>query len=92
MSGDLNLPYEPVEGAPIQIDTDGHLCGGVVVRAAVAESPLGKIPMLVFTFADASGRGFLPPIMLAIEDAATATGIVTLVRDATMAAMQAARP
>lgn len=87
MSGDLNLPYEPVGGDPIPIRLEGHMCGGVVVRAAVSETPLGKMPMLVFTFASADGRGFLPPIILGLDDPA---GLVALVRDAAAGAAQAA--
>lgn len=87
---DLNLPYESVGGDPIAYSEDVHMSGGLVIRSAVAQTPLGPMPLLVFTFARADGAGFLTPIALGVDEQ-VAAGLTKLVADALRGALQAAR-
>ena len=64
MSGDLNLPYEPVGGDPIEMTVAGTVCGGLAYRAAVIDTPSGPMPSLVWDFWRADGQKLAPIILV----------------------------
>lgn len=68
MSGDLNLPYEPVGPDPIKIGVSGVLCGGVVYRVAIIDTDIGKMPAVVWDFYRADGERLTPIILVCTPD------------------------
>jgi hypothetical protein len=59
---DLDLPYEPVGGDPIERAlADMVIAGGLTVGAAMVDVPhLGKKPVVIFTFVQVDGRPVQP--------------------------------
>lgn len=72
MSGDFDLPYEPIPGGPIEGDLTSMLtAGSIVVRSAFVEVPpdvcaSGRAPALAFDFGLAEG-GQMPTIVLVLD-------------------------
>lgn len=58
--GEWNLPFESITGS--QVDTDGLIVDSVNITAAVTDSPVGVLPVLLLDFAS-SHAGPLPRLM-----------------------------
>lgn len=90
MNGDLDLPFElNPPGAELDL-SDGLVAGGVVVLAATLTGPTGKMPGIVFRFANPDGSGFYPPITLILEEHRL-LDVKLLVAKAVNASVKAAR-
>jgi hypothetical protein len=69
---DYEIPHEDVPGGPVKLPgVTGDVVGEVVVRSAVMETRLGKVPLLIFDFAGAGpfpmSRRSLPPVNLVMD-------------------------
>lgn len=65
---DYELPHEDVPDGPVRMPgVEGSLVGEVVIRSAVLDTLIGRLPALQFTFIGAGSRP-LPPITLVMDD------------------------
>ena len=88
--GSWHVPFEESSGPPEPLhDADQAIVvGAIVVIGAVADTPLGRHPMLVFRFEGADGA-MLPPIALLV-DAPTMRNIPGIITGAANAAIRRA--
>lgn len=89
MTKGWHLPFEDVPGDPVPMQASPIAAGSVTVAAAVVPTPLGRFPVLVFTFTGADGRA-LEPIALLL-DAEHMAHVPLLVGEAVASALKAAR-
>lgn len=88
INNDLDLPFEP--GPRADIDMHGHVASGAVILAGTVDVPdLGRMPALVYRFANPDGSGFYPPMTLVAEPAQL-LNLIKLTRAAVLAANKAA--
>lgn len=87
--GGYNLPYEDV---PItQVNLNGYLADQLDIQAAVTDTPLGKLPVIVFNFrSSAPDMPPLPPIIF-VAPAQTMTNVVSMIQKSVHAAKQGAK-
>lgn len=64
--GSMDLPYQSQAETPLS--DRFALAGGVVTMAATVEVEGVHQPALVLRFARADGRGFLPPVLVCVDD------------------------
>jgi hypothetical protein len=85
-SKDLDLPFEESHRTEAEIET--AMAGGLIVRAAVLDSPLGKVPALVFRFVKGDGLATFPDVTL-VGDAAMMQKTTSLIATAAQTAIRA---
>ena len=85
--GGWDLPFEEQPTADLALD-GVPVAGGIVVMGAMAPTPLGTFPVLVFRF-DVPGLASMPTVAL-ILDAERMRGIPALVEQACAAAIRKA--
>lgn len=86
--GNLDLPYES-HGEQV-LEDQFLMSGGVVVMAATLNVEGRAEPSLIFRFAQADGSGFLPPVLLCVDDEQM-KGLIDLVEKAATDAVTAAQ-
>lgn len=88
INNDLDVPFEPQKRT--DIDMHGHIASGAVILAGTVDVPdHGRMPALVYRFANPDGSGFYPPITLVAEPAQL-LNLIKLTRAAVLAANEAA--
>lgn len=61
MTGELNIPFEPVPDGPFDFELTAVQCGGLVFRAARADLGDGQtIPVVIFDFRQITGEQIAP--------------------------------
>jgi hypothetical protein len=85
-SKDLDLPFEESPSSESEIET--LMAGGLIVVAAVMDSPLGKVPTLIFRFVKGDGIQTFPDMTL-VGDPAMMRNIPPLVAKAVDSAIKA---
>lgn len=60
MTDHYHLPYEEVPDGPINLDIRGYFVDQVHLRSAVMDTPIGRLPLLVFNFE--SSAHHTPPL------------------------------
>lgn len=61
-----NLPFE--RSRPVTSDAEALIVDNVTIAAVAAQTPLGRLPALVFSFSSSAG-GELPPVALLVGPA-----------------------
>lgn len=91
-TGAWEAPYEPVPGGPIQMDVSGIMADNVTIRVAVTDTPLGKLPVLVFDFTNSGlPSNQQPPSIVFVSTPAVMKNISSLVQKSVVAANKAVR-
>lgn len=90
INNDLDLPFEPQKRTNLDI-SDGHIASGAVVMAGTIDVPdHGRMPAVLYRFANPDGSGFYPPIALVAEPDQL-LNLIKLTRAAVLAAVGEAR-
>lgn len=87
---DLDLPFEEAPHGPIAtpISTDSVICGGLVIRAAAIDTPMGRLPALIFDFHRVTGEPLAPVVF--VNDPDQVSKLIPLVEASVTAAIAGA--
>mgnify|MGYP001585782393 CR=1 FL=1 len=87
---DLNFGFQDNPDGVFHTTIETQMAGGLVVMAATMDSPIGKVPALVFKFAKPDGITFFDDMTLVLDKTAMLnTG--SLVQRAATTAVKAAK-
>lgn len=92
-SGEWHADYEPVPGGPIQTNVKGFMADNVTIKVATSDTPLGKLPVLVFDFTNSAAKPHEQmPSIIFVSTPAVMKNISSLVQKSVVAACKAVRP